>query len=57
MIFSTNYNNMTFYLYDNYFDNKEQRYTEIFQITDDGIILRYNDGKKYFQKNYLKNLI
>jgi len=57
MIFSTNYNNIIFYLHDNYFDNKEQKYTELFQITNDSIILRYNDGKKYFQKNYLKNLI
>ena len=57
MFFVTYYNNYPFFLYDYYFDNKEKKYVQIFGITNNAIIIRSDNQKKYFLKNYLKNLV
>ncbi len=46
-----------FYLYEYIYDKEEDRQCQIFNIFKQKLILKYLDGKKIKNINYLKNLI
>jgi len=46
-----------FYLYENLYDEKEEKDCQIYNIFDKKIILKYNNEKKIRNLDYLKNLI
>ena len=51
------YSKEFFYLYENMYDQKEEKNCKIYNISDKKVILKYDNGKKMKNLDYLNNLI
>lgn len=56
MLFSIQYNDKIFYLYEYYYDKNKKKNIQIFKIEKNKVILKYSNEKILYDIEYLNNL-